>query len=109
MIEGNVFQNRNLRLLRLITLLGDSFASLRRRAASDRPFSVSLTPLICLAECRTTMSHAAKRASNAQSKSRRITDWGVYIDWGIYIGWSRSGYGPITGVFFVSLAPKESR
>jgi hypothetical protein len=33
------------------------------------------------------MSHAAKRAWNAQSKSRRITDWGVYIDWGIYIGW----------------------
>jgi hypothetical protein len=86
MIEGNVFQNPDPHLLQLITRLGDSFASLRRRTASDRSFSGSLTPLICLAECRTAMSQTAKRASNAQSNSRRITDCGVYIDWGIYIG-----------------------
>ncbi len=33
MIEGVVFQNPDLHLLRLITLLDNSFASLRRRAA----------------------------------------------------------------------------
>jgi len=95
MIEGNVFQNPDLRLLRLTTLLGDSFASLRRRAASDRSFSGSLTPLICLAECRTAISHAAKRASNAQSKSRRINDWGVYRSGnpvGVVEEWLRTDY-----------------
>jgi hypothetical protein len=37
MIDGNVLQNPDLRLLRLITLLGDSFASFTtlRREASD--------------------------------------------------------------------------
>jgi hypothetical protein len=95
MIEGNVFQNPDLRLLRLITLLGYSFASLRRHAASDRSSSVSLTPLICLAECRTTMSRAAKRALNAQSKSKRITDWGVYRSGnpvGVVEEWLRTDY-----------------
>jgi len=33
MIEGNVFQNPDPRLLTLLTLPGDSFALLRRRAA----------------------------------------------------------------------------
>ena len=63
MIEGIVFQNPHLRLLRLITLLGNSFACYHAGAASGRSFSGSLTPLICLAECRTATSHAAKRAS----------------------------------------------
>ena len=66
MIEGIVFQNPRLRLLRLITLLVDSFASLQRRAAKRLSASGSLTPLVCVPECRTAMSHAAKRASRLE-------------------------------------------
>src|SRR2546425_846224 len=71
MIEGIVFQNPRLRLLRSITLLDDSFPSSRRRAAKDRSSSGSLTPLVIVPECRTAMGHTAKRAPSFERPNFR--------------------------------------
>ena len=46
MIEGNVFQSPNLRLLRLITLLGDSFVCYNVAPRSNGSASSSLTAFL---------------------------------------------------------------